>query len=199
VAGHANLWRISDDFWDRWPLLLEQFERCNQWSKFNGPGHYPDADMLALGNIRVGQKDPWTRFTHDEQLTHMTLWAIAKSPLIFGGHLPKNDDWTLSLLTNDEVIAVNQHGLNPRQISREAATVVWVSDVPDSPDKYVALFNLADGTDVPDGNLGPVPVDFEQLGFTGPVRVRDLWTGRDEPSAPMVPCHGARLLRISPR
>jgi alpha-galactosidase len=196
VATHANLWRISDDFWDKWPLLLEQFERCRKWAEFNGPGHYPDADMLALGNIRVGQKDPWTRFTHDEQRTHMTLWSIAKSPLIFGGHLPANDEWTLSLMTNDEVIAVNQHGQNARQLPNDDGLIVWTSDVPASKDKYVAVFNTTDGEK-------SVFVDLAALGLSGEIRVRDLWKREDLGSAsqlsPSVPLHGAALFRLSQR
>lgn len=200
VATHANLWRTSDDFWDKWPLLLEQFERCRKWAAFNGSGHYPDADMLALGNIRVGSKDAalpaWTRFTKDEQHTHMTLWAIAKSPLIFGGHLPANDAWTLSLMTNDEVIAVNQHGLNARQLSNTNGLIVWTSDVPDSKDKYVAAFNTTE-------RESPVTVDLAAIGLGGDVRVVDLWKREPiraaKPFAPSVPPHGAAIFRISPR
>jgi hypothetical protein len=155
--------------------------------------------MLALGNIRVGQKDPWTRFTRDEQLTHMTLWSIAKSPLIFGGHLPKNDDWTLSLLTNDEVIAMNQHGESPRQIERADDAVVWMSGVPNSLDKYVAVFNT--------GELAqkPIRIELASIGLTGECVVRDLWAKREQPGAVTgtftadVPSHGARLFRISPK
>ena len=204
VKQHANLWRISDDFWDQWPLLKSQFERCRKWAEHNGPGHYPDADMLALGAIRQGrgQRDPWTRFTPDEQLTHMTLWAIAKSPLIFGGHLPKNDDWTLSLLTNDEIIAVNQLGQNARQVSNDDGLIVWSSDVPNSQDKYVAVFNTRDLTNAVEIDGVPVPVSLEAIGLAdGRVKVRDLWKKADlgevERFAPQVRAHGAAIYRIS--
>src|SRR4051812_41142367 len=103
VASHANLWRISDDFWDDWQALRAQFGRCARWAKYAGDGHWPDADILPLGAVRVGQKNPWTRFTHEEQYTLMSLWTIARSPLMLGGDLPRNDEFTLKLITNDEV------------------------------------------------------------------------------------------------
>ncbi|CAN5570500.1 hypothetical protein BH10PLA1_BH10PLA1_01070 [soil metagenome] len=203
VGDHANLWRISDDFWDKWELLHKQFARCKNWAKYQSPGCYPDADMLALGAVRIGQKNPWTRFTADEQLTHMTLWSIARSPLIFGGHLPLNDEWTLSLLTNDEVIAVNQEGRNQRELSNDDGLITWVSDVPDSNNKYVAVFNTR-GPKVGGQVKGlTVPIRFDRLGMPRACKVRDLWKKEDlgecdTEFVPLVPSHGCRLLRISP-
>lgn len=110
-------WRITGDFWDNWRALYAQFARLDSWTPFRGPGHWPDADMLPLGNIRAWQEtDAWTHFTRDEQITLMTLWSIARSPLIMGGNMPKNDEFTLSLMANDEVIAVNQRSTNNRQL-----------------------------------------------------------------------------------
>jgi hypothetical protein len=108
VEMHANQWRISNDFWDDWRALYAQFRRLDDWTPFRGPGHFPDADMLPLGNVRAWQRTGnWTKLSHDEQITLMTLWSIARSPLIIGANLPKNDEFTLSILTNDEVIAVD--------------------------------------------------------------------------------------------
>ena len=116
--NHANLWRISNDFWDNWRALYSQFARLNSWTPFRGPGHWPDADMLPLGNVRAWQtRDNWTHFTQDEQFTLMTLWCIARSPLIMGGNMPKNDDFTLALMTNDEVLAVNQNSTTTASFS----------------------------------------------------------------------------------
>lgn len=143
VADHANMWRISDDFWDNWEALKEQFARLNAWTPYRGPGHWPDADMLPLAAVRQGQTNSWTNFTHDEQYTLMSLWAIARSPLILGGHLPKNDDFTLKLITNDAVLQVNQHSTNNRQLFRRGDEVAWLADVPGSKDKYLAVFNAA--------------------------------------------------------
>lgn len=197
AVAHANLWRISDDFWDQWPLLKSQFARCRNWAKYAGPGHWPDADMLALGAIRYnldGDKAA-TRFTKDEQVTHMTLWCIARSPLIFGGHLPKTDAWTLSLLTNDEVLAVNQTGTNAREISDDNGLIVWASDAADGKSKYVALFNTRD-------SAAPLPVEMklEKLGLKS-AAVRDLWAKKDSGKVDgtltqSVPSHGAMLFKI---
>ncbi len=142
VADHANMWRISDDFWDKWPALLSQFKRLHDWTPHRRVGAWPDADMLPLGNIELGRQ---TRFTRDEQFTLMSLWSIARSPLIHGGDMTKTDDFTLSLLTNDEVIAVNQRSENNRQLFRTPdGLVAWIADVPGSSDKYVALFNTGE-------------------------------------------------------
>ncbi len=145
VAKHANQWRVSDDFWDDWKPLKEQFARLHNWTPLRGPGHWPDADMLPLGNVRAVEPNGWTHFTTNEQITLMTLWSIARSPLIMGGHLPKNDAFTLSLLNNDEVLAVNQRSANNRQLFRANDLIAWVADVPDSIDKYLALFNAGGG------------------------------------------------------
>lgn len=203
VTQHANMWRISDDFWDNWKLLKDQFTRCKNWAKYNAPGHYPDADMLALGAVRVGQKDPWTKFTHDEQITHMTLWSICKSPLIFGGDMPKNDAWTLSLMTNDEVIAVNQAGLNAREVSDDKGLIVWSSGVPNSKDKYIALFNTRDLQSAKDLEGLDVTIKFESLGLPAKCKARDLWRQEElgEVTGALtqrVRHHGAMLFRVTP-
>ncbi len=149
VATHANLWRLTDDFWDSWPLLKQEFEICDRWSPYIGPGHWPDPDMLPLGAIHVGPRmnKGWTKFTRDEQVTLMTLFCIVRAPLMFGGHLPWNDDFTLSLITNDEVLAVDQRSVNNRQLFRRDDLVAWTADVPDSQHKYLAVFNAREPGD----------------------------------------------------
>ncbi|MCD0469961.1 NPCBM/NEW2 domain-containing protein [Flavobacterium sp. JAS] len=138
VMNHANMWRITDDFWDRWGLLQGMFERMDVWTPFRGPGHFPDADMLPIGIVEF--KRP-TNFTQNEQYTLMSLWAIGRSPLIFGGDMTKLDDFTKEMLTNPEMLKVNQHSINNHQVSREKNLIVWTADVPNSKDKYVVLFN----------------------------------------------------------
>ncbi len=143
VSTNANMWRISGDFWDSWGALYSQFSRMNNWTPFRAAGHWPDADMIPFGNVRAWTADGWTHFTPDEHYTLMSLWCIGRSPLILGGNLPKNDDFTVSLLTNDEVIAVNQNSINNKQLFNTNHHVGWVADVPGSKDKYVAVFNLS--------------------------------------------------------
>jgi alpha-galactosidase len=142
VINHANLWRLTDDFWDNWTHLRHAFDTCNAWTPYRAPGHWPDPDMLPLGAIRVGPRMErnWTKFTPDEQRTLMTLWCISRAPLMFGGHLPWNDTFTLSLITNDEVLAVNQFSTGNRRLFCTNDIVAWIADVPESSDRYLALF-----------------------------------------------------------
>lgn len=142
VQQHANLWRISDDFWDRWLALREQFGRLEKWNPYRVTGGWPDPDMLPLGVVDLDRRT--TRFTPDEQHTLLALWAISRSPLIDGGDLTKTDPATLALLTNDELIAVDQHSTNNRPLFDRDGLIAWVADVPDSPDKYLAVFNARD-------------------------------------------------------
>ncbi len=142
VRQHANLWRISDDFWDRWLALRAQFGRLARWNPYRMAGAWPDADMLPLGVLELGSRT--TRFTPDEQRTMLTLWSIARSPLMHGGDLTKTDAATLALLTNDEVIAVNQRSANNRPLFDRDGLIAWVADVPGSTDRYLAVFNARD-------------------------------------------------------
>jgi alpha-galactosidase len=200
VKRHANMWRISDDFWDTWPALLEQFARLRNWSPHVGPGHWPDADMLPLGWLGTRP----TRFTPDEQRTLMTLWSIARSPLILGADLTRTEPLTLSLLTNPEVIAVDQASEDNRPLFERDGLVAWTASVPDSRDRYLALFNTRDRRDGTPTEGAPIAVALSELGLRGPCAVRDIWARRDlEPAekevAPVVAWHGAALLRLSPR
>ncbi len=202
IASHANMWRISFDFWDNWKALKAQFARCNDWSKVSGAGHYPDADMLPLGAIRMAADKP-THFTKDEQYTLMTLWSIFRSPLMMGGYLPKTDDFTLSLLTNPQVIAVDQHSRNGYQLFRRGDEVAWVADVPDSGAKYLAIFNAADKPLGTDAATAKVSVSLSDLGFTGACKVEDLWKHESVGTvagdfAPEIAFHGAGLYRVEP-
>jgi alpha-galactosidase len=197
VGRHANLWRISDDFWDDWPLLRAQFARLAAWNPHRGSGYWPDADMLPLGVLDLGKRA--SRFSRDEQKTMMTLWSIARSPLIMGGDLRRLDDWTLSLLTNDEVLAVDQNSTANRPLFDRDGLVAWTAQVPKSKDRYLALFNTGD----PARGSVPAPVDLATIGLTGRARARDLWarSPASEVSgvfAPAIPGHGAGLYRLSP-
>jgi alpha-galactosidase len=193
VRNHANLWRISNDFWDRWRFLDRQFDLIARWQGVGGPGHWPDADMIPLGHIaqRCGADGPdrHTRFTRDEQATLMSMWAIAPSPLMLGMNLPDDDAWTDSLLTNDEVIAVDQDRLGRAAVlmGDRGPTEIWKKDLSDG-SVAVGLFNrTGDATDM-------------NVPLTGKQTVRDLWLGKDlgvfDELRLSVPRHGARLLRI---
>lgn len=141
---HANMWRTVDDFWDNWSQLNYQFQVCSKWAPYIAPGTWPDADMLPLGHIAIrGERgaDRYTNFTIDEQYTLMTLWSIFKSPLMFGGHLPDNDEFTNSLLTNEEVLSMHRTSTNNREWYNKEDRIAWTADDPATGDKFVALFN----------------------------------------------------------
>ncbi|HZT21723.1 MAG TPA: glycoside hydrolase family 27 protein [Verrucomicrobiae bacterium] len=199
IAAHANLWRISGDFWDRWPKLNEQFDLLAQWEGAGGPGHWPDADMIPLGHIalrsKLGGNPHGTHFTRDEQLTLMSLWSLAPSPLMLGMNLPDNDAWTTALLTNPEVLAVNQDPLGAparRVFFPGLDAELWTKKLSDGA-LAVGLFNRTDHA---------VNVDFawKRLGFSKP-QVRDLWLrkdlGRAEHFLAELPPHGCELLRVN--
>jgi len=193
VAAHANMWRISDDFWDEWPLLVAQFTRLANWAPHRRAGAWPDADMLPLGRLALGERR--TRFTPDEQRTMMSLWAIARSPLIMGGDLRALDAETLALLTNDAIIAVDQHSRDGRQVHRDERQIVWTARDSRSNDFYVALFNLGEEAD-------EVGIALDTLGISGRVSVTDLWEGRAlgphrSRFAARIPRHGAGLFRLT--
>ena len=144
VKMHANMWRISEDFWDDWGMLNHTFDLAAAWQGHGGPGHWPDADMIPLGRIGKRSVGPerTTRLTRDEQITLMSLWVLLPSPLMLGMNLPENDPWTLSLLTNDEVLAVNQDPLGKpaTRVSQKNGLEVWTKQFKGGA-KAVGLFN----------------------------------------------------------
>jgi hypothetical protein len=199
VAAHSELWRISMDFWDNWKQVEEQFELCAQWAAVSRPNAFPDADMLQIGKLSkrgpVGN-ERFSLLNDNELYTHMTLWSIFRSPLMMGGHMPENSRFVEQLLTNEEVLAVNQRGYDARQLFRTATQCVWVSKIPGSKAINAAFFNLGEATT-------DVSATFEALGLSGKCAVRDLWQKQDIGSitkqmTATVPPHGARMFRITP-
>jgi alpha-galactosidase len=198
VSKYAEMWRICDDFWDHWgpwekhdwsQSLYQQFATTAKWAAHVAPGNWPDADMLPLGHLGPSPGDGElreTRFTKDEQRTMMTLWSIFRSPLIMGGDLPSTDEWTKSLLTNPEVIAVDQHSDENRVVVTTAATAVWLarrgSQITDershTQSYYLAVFNIGDSEQT-------IQYRWNDLGLIdASYRVRDLWKRKNAGSAP---------------
>ncbi|TFF37112.1 glycoside hydrolase family 27 protein [Mucilaginibacter psychrotolerans] len=198
ATQYANMWRMADDFWDNWKEILHMFDYAKSWEGVGGPGHWPDADMIQIGKLSkrgpVGN-ERYSRFTEDEQYTHMTFWSIYRSPLMLGGNMPENRDLELKLFTNAEVLSANQQGENPKQLYKKDGAMVWYSHVQGSKDLYVALFNISDANK-------SVAVDFAALGLKGKVKVRDLWKKQDlgqfrKTYQQGINLHGAALLRLS--
>ena len=194
----ANLWRISGDFWDRWTSLNRNFDLFTRWASNAAPGHWPDGDMIPFAHICQRncdvKPDRWTRFTRDEQLTLMSLWALAPSPLMLGMNLPDNDDWTTALLTNPEVIAVDQDTAGhaaQRVTGLNVPAEVWMKKLEDG-SSTVGFFNRTDQ---------PVKLDvaWASLGLSSRPQVRDLWTredlGRQKNFAAELAPHACLLLK----
>jgi hypothetical protein len=198
LQQNANMWRIADDFWDDWQSLRQMFVLLSVWGGVGRPGAWPDADMLPLGHLGIRAErgdDRMTHFTHDEARTVMSLWSIAQSPLMFGGDLPTNDAFTLSLLSNDEVLAVNQRGAHGYPLAQEGENVTWVADAIGSNAKYLAVFNSGD-------KPSDIRVDWPALQLPTACLLRDLWEKKDLGTIQTgytfrLPPHGSGLYRVS--
>ncbi len=194
LRKHANLWRISADFWDEWGSLKKQMERCAVWAPFIKEGHWPDADMLPLGYMPRGESGGQERssnFTEDEQTTLITLWCMFRSPLMFGGHLSVCDDFTIGLLSNKEVIDINQHSKNNRQHYKDDKIIVWTAESTKSRAKYLAVFNISD-------NDITYAIEIEKMLNIASTRITDLWSKNiiDPTTILSVKAHGTRLLEV---
>lgn len=171
LSRHAHMWRISCDFWDDWEALKRQFPRCAAWAMRKKTGHWPDADMLPLGKIGIrGEigKARQTNFTEEEQYTLINLWCIFQSPLMFGGHFPESDELAIKLITDSEVLAVNQAGVNSREVYNREDLVIWAADSRENGQKYLAVFNLSD-------RAQSVRLLASELQLEGAFQVKDLW------------------------
>jgi hypothetical protein len=208
VAELSEMWRISNDIWDIWdgrgrpfPIgIANQFENAAKWAPYAGPGHWPDADMLPIGELRpfpdVGPGPRHTRLTSDEQHTQLSLWAMARSPLIIGANLTLLDDETVRLLTNPDILRIDQTATASRQVLRDGDLVAWTADLPNG-EYALAVFNLGDA---------PLAVDLPlpRLNLPdGPHALKDAWSGATLPPAPRVNgtlnAHAARVFMVGRR
>lgn len=197
LREYANMWRISNDFWDDWAALKRQFERAQRWQGEIQPGGWPDADMLPLGRIGIRGEvgdDRGTNFTPVEQRTLMTLWCMFRSPLMFGGDLPSNDADTLALITNPEMLAVNQNSSENHQSYQQGEITAWTASIPASTARYAAVFNLGEAEET-------VALDWAALGIpAGRWNARDLWAhadlGASERLTARLRPHASLLVRV---
>ena len=189
VAKYAQMTRIADDHWDAWKYpdkkqeypfgLSEEFNRIADWNKYARPGFWPDPDMLPEGSLtpHPGSGEPrQSHYTQDEQRTEITLWAISRSPLIFGGNLTKLDDFTRSLLTNKEVLEIDQKADRsgpagmPMNDGYPLPWLAWYARVGSK--TYAAVFNVSDK---------PIKADVAWLNFhlaDKPHAAYDVWAGK---------------------
>jgi alpha-galactosidase len=206
MVALANMWRIADDEWDVWDSggkafpqgVKDQFARLAAWEPYAGPNHWPDADMLPLGELRPhpGWGQPRSsHLTAAEQQSEVTLWAIARSPLILGANLTLLDPATLRLLTNRDLIAVSQKSTRNSQVVHEGDLIAWQASL-SSGGTALAIFNLGDS---------PLAVERELASFGSGLgvkywQVRDVWAqkelGRQNRISTHLPPHACVLLML---
>lgn len=193
----SNMWRITDDFWDKWELLYAMFERAEKWCTHTGAGHWPDADMLPIGPIKQDwDKSIRTEFTHDEQITMLTLWSIFRSPLMIGGEMTGFDDFTLGLVTNERILEMNKNARHSHQVWRRNIDgneyILWTA-VCSEGGQYAAVFNAG-------SNDGTVKIKLSDMEIYNDASAIELWSGvqqdiHDEFEVKLN-SHGAKVYKI---
>jgi hypothetical protein len=175
AATHANMWRMVDDVWDKWSDITHVMKVAEEWYPFIAPGTWPDCDMLPLGRIAIrGERgaDRMTRLTKDEQYSLMSFFSIFRSPLMFGGDLPSNDAFTLSLLTNKDILQMHREATNVRELFREDSTVAVTSHLPSGKIVYLALFNIKNNKNA------TIKVSLKNVGIESSCKITDMWNGK---------------------
>ena len=218
VAQNLNCWRTTGDINDSWWRLTDIGFAQNKWAKYSRPGHWNDPDMLVVGYVDVGRGRNLhpSRLTPDEQYTHITWWRLLSAPLLIGCDMTRLDDFTVNLLSNDEVLAVDQDSLGQQAtvVSEEGPEVTLVNHRSNRPDqtktfkaRQVWARPLADGSHAAGlFNFGDtrmtVTVKWADLGISGKQTVRDLWRQKDlgnfnDAFSMSVAPHSAELVKIS--
>lgn len=196
LKANANMWRLTGDFWDLWEHLYAMFDKCEEWQGVRGVGSYPDCDMLPIGRISKlcsyhGAQNRMSNFTHDEHYTLMTLWGIFGSPLMIGGNMPENDEFTLSLLNNAEYMNMHRTVKNSRMLRRNEENgkgyIIWDGENEDS--RFVALFNTDEK---------PITINIAEKINISVDGSYDIWQkcAVSENEITVQP-HGARLLKLN--
>ena len=195
----ANMWRITDDFWDQWELLYDMFSRAERWCTHTGAGNYPDADMLPIGPLRqdYDQKD-WTKFTENEQITMMTLWCIFRSPLMIGGEMTGFDDFTMSLVTNRDILTMHRDARHSHQVFRKEIDgvehILWTA-VSARGGQYVAVFNAGE-------KESEIKIPLVDLEIYDQISGKELWSGQEvqaeESLTVKLESHGAKAFLLKP-
>jgi len=176
VSANVNMWRMVNDVWDEWRDFRNLMDVAPKWTSYISSGTWPDCDMIPLGKLSVrGKRDErMTKLTRDEQYSLMTLFTICRSPLMFGGNMPENDNFTNSLLTNTEVLKMHRESTGNRLVVKTNDYAIWTAKNSKTADVYLALFNISD-------NEGPieVTVDLKAMGLAEKYKVVDLWSSTD--------------------
>ena len=207
----SNSWRTGHDIRDTWRSLYMNSFRYDKWALFNGPGHWNDPDMMVLGNVSTNLPMHPSRLTPDEQYTHVSIFCLLAAPLVIGCPIEQLDAFTMNLLTNDEVIAVDQDilGQSARLVTEVDGVQIWLKQMEDG-SYAVGLFNIDGYGKTPQSYFrwGDEPVksfvfDFSKIGVYGKWELRDLWRQKKLGTfsgtfKTTINHHGVVLLRMSP-
>lgn len=190
----GNSWRTTGDITDTWASLSRIGFAQDKGSPYAQPGNYNDPDMLVVGKVGWGPRLHNSRLTADEQYTHISLWSLLASPLLIGCDMGQLDDFTMNLLTNDEVLSIDQDALGKQayKLLDKDSIQVWVKDLQDG-SKAVGIFNLGSNTQKPS-------ISFADIKLASPLRLRDVWRQKELGKftgtfSGMVPAHGVLLLK----
>lgn len=194
----SNMWRITDDFWDSWPQLYEMFDRAREWCIHAGNGCWPDADMLPIGPIKQDY-DPAlrTEFTQDEQITMMSLWSIFRSPLIIGGEMTGFDDFTMGLITNEEILKMHRNARHSHPVWQRdidgTEHILWTA-VSSEGGQYAVIFNTGEQD-------SSIRIPLQDLEIYHPVHSTELWSGQTSEIAETINVslkkHGAAVFYLN--
>ena len=192
---NGNLWRTTGDIRDTWESMKSIGFGQAPYFPYVSPGHWNDPDMLVVGQVGWSAKLRPTRLTPDEQYSHISLWCLLSAPLLIGADASKMDDFTLSLLTNDEVLAIDQDVLGKQAVQKIKTNdyEVWVKDLADG-SKAIGLFNMNE-------TYQDVQFSLKEIGLNGNYQVRDLWRQKNEGIissnySSKLPPHGVTLIKL---
>ena len=207
----TNTFRTGPDIRDSWLSLYHSAFTLDKWASFGGPGHWLDPDMMILGNVTTGSALHPTRLTPDEQYSHVSLFSLLSVPLLIGCPIEQLDAFTLNLLTNDEVIEINQDSMGKpaRLVKEENGVQIWLKPLEDG-SYTVGLFNIAHFGETPesyfrwgDEKAISYTFDFSTIGLSDKFRLRDVWRQKDigifnESFKTVIKHHGVVMLRMFP-
>jgi alpha-galactosidase len=210
-ARVSEAWRTGPDIRDSWISLYVSAFTLDKWGPYGGPGHWNDPDMMILGNVTTGSKLHPTRLTPDEQYSHVSLFSLLAAPLLIGCPIEQLDAFTLNLLTNDEVIEIDQDplGRSGRLVSEENDVQVWVKPLEDG-SYAIGMFNINGYQKTPQsyfswGDEQPKPYDLDltKIGLNGKWKLRDVWRQKDIGDfsgkfTTSIRHHGVVMLRLYP-
>ena len=191
----GNSWRTTGDIEDTWKSMSDIGFSQDKAAPYAQPGHYNDPDMLVVGKVGWGTSQHNSRLSPDEQYTHISLWSMLSAPLLIGCDMGRLDKFTLNLLTNDAVLAIDQDALGKeaRQVVKKENYQIWVKEL-EGGDKAIGIFNTSD-------KYQTISFDVKDPLFKGHIKAFDVWTQTSiipvaNKMTFKIPPHGVKLIRL---